>query len=84
MDLAYYESPPGVQLLHCISFEPDVVGGESFLVDGIAAADEVCLRYVTQHCGSCTKTSTYLVMLRIGIRYHRTYRVFGIFKSSVL
>jgi alpha-ketoglutarate-dependent taurine dioxygenase len=37
-DLAYYESPPGLQLLHCVEFSDQVVGGESTLMDGMAAA----------------------------------------------
>jgi hypothetical protein len=37
-DLAYYESPPGVQLLHCVAMGNGVVGGESTLVDALAAA----------------------------------------------
>lgn len=36
-DLAYYESPPGLQLLHCVE-QRGVVGGESILLDGLAAA----------------------------------------------
>jgi len=32
-DLVYYESPPGLQLLHCISFDERIVGGESTLMD---------------------------------------------------
>ncbi|KAK9455815.1 taurine catabolism dioxygenase TauD, TfdA family-domain-containing protein [Dipodascopsis uninucleata] len=36
MDLLYYESPPGVQLLHCISNDAD--GGESVYVDSFRAA----------------------------------------------
>jgi alpha-ketoglutarate-dependent taurine dioxygenase len=36
-DLAYYESPPGLQLLHCVE-QRGVIGGESTLVDGLAAA----------------------------------------------
>lgn len=39
MDLAYYESPPGLQLLHCIRFDDSVKGGESTFVDGHAAAE---------------------------------------------
>lgn len=39
MDLAYYESPPGIQLLHCLRFDADVAGGRSFLIDGFAAAE---------------------------------------------
>mmetsp|Transcript_13282 Transcript_13282/g.28808 ORF Transcript_13282/g.28808 Transcript_13282/m.28808 type:complete len:644 (+) Transcript_13282:68-1999(+) len=37
-DLAYYESPPGVQLLHCVAMGSGVVGGESVLIDAMAAA----------------------------------------------
>ena len=37
-DLAYYESPPGMQLLHCIANGCGVVGGESTLIDVMAAA----------------------------------------------
>mmetsp|Transcript_23667 Transcript_23667/g.35299 ORF Transcript_23667/g.35299 Transcript_23667/m.35299 type:complete len:373 (+) Transcript_23667:1010-2128(+) len=37
-DLAYYESMPGLQLLHCVDMGRNVVGGESVLVDGMAAA----------------------------------------------
>ena len=31
MDLSYYESPPGIQLLHCRAF--NAVGGASLLLD---------------------------------------------------
>ena len=37
-DLVYYESPPGIQLLHCVAMEKSVVGGESTLIDALAAA----------------------------------------------
>ncbi|KAL3783647.1 hypothetical protein ACHAW5_008744 [Stephanodiscus triporus] len=37
-DLAYYESPPGLQFLHCVANGPGVDGGESTLIDGMAAA----------------------------------------------
>jgi gamma-butyrobetaine dioxygenase len=39
-DLAYYESPPGLQLLHCVDNGANIVGGESTLIDGMAAAEE--------------------------------------------
>jgi len=39
MDLCYYESPPGIQLLHCLRFDEDVVGGGSFLIDAFAVAE---------------------------------------------
>ena len=29
MDLCYYESPPGLQLLHCLAFDDGIVGGDS-------------------------------------------------------
>jgi len=37
-DLVYYESPPGLQLLHCIKFGDDVEGGESLYMDIMEAA----------------------------------------------
>lgn len=37
MDLAYYESPPGLQLLHCVRFDAVVQGGESQLLDAVSA-----------------------------------------------
>lgn len=33
MDLIYYESAPGLQLLHCLKFDECVEGGESTLLD---------------------------------------------------
>ncbi|OQV25307.1 putative gamma-butyrobetaine dioxygenase [Hypsibius exemplaris] len=41
IDLAYYESPPGLQLLHSLRFDDMVKGGESVLVDGFFAAEEL-------------------------------------------
>jgi alpha-ketoglutarate-dependent taurine dioxygenase len=39
MDLPYYESPPGIQFLHCIEFDPDIVGGESVFFDTFVLAE---------------------------------------------
>ncbi len=39
LDLAYYESPPGLQLLHCVRFDAGVIGGFSTLADGFRAAE---------------------------------------------
>lgn len=39
-DLSYYESPPGLQLLHCVENSSGVDGGESVLIDALAAAEE--------------------------------------------
>jgi gamma-butyrobetaine dioxygenase len=38
-DLTYYESKPFLQLLHCVN-HTHVVGGESVLIDALAAAEE--------------------------------------------
>jgi gamma-butyrobetaine dioxygenase len=38
-DLAYYESMPGFQLLHCISRGEGVVGGENLLIDVFKIAE---------------------------------------------
>lgn len=40
MDLAYYESPPGIQFLHALRFDETVRGGESTFVDTFAVAQE--------------------------------------------
>lgn len=39
MDLAYYESPPGLQFLHCIQFDKGVQGGESIFYDTFLLAE---------------------------------------------
>lgn len=39
-DLAYFESKPGLQLLHCIRNNQEIIqGGESTLIDAVAAAE---------------------------------------------
>jgi len=40
MDLSYFESPPGIQILHCMAFDDNVAGGDSTLIDGHAVAEE--------------------------------------------
>jgi gamma-butyrobetaine dioxygenase len=40
-DLVYYESPPGLQLLHCREFAENIVGGEHLLLDGFAVAERL-------------------------------------------
>jgi hypothetical protein len=54
MDLAYLESPPGLQLLHCLQFDEDIQGGLSQLLDGFRVA-EVGQLLVTGdgECGVC-------------------------------
>jgi len=41
MDLMYYESPPGLQLLHCLRFDADVRGGQSLLIDAFHVAAQL-------------------------------------------
>ena len=38
MDLPCYESPPGLQFLHCLEFADSVQGGESTFMDTLALA----------------------------------------------
>ncbi len=40
-DLLYYESPPGLQLIHCTHLDDSIEGGESMFLDGFAAAAEL-------------------------------------------
>lgn len=41
IDLAYYESPHGLQLLHCRRFDAGVMGGNSTFIDGFVIAEEL-------------------------------------------
>jgi len=45
VDLAYYESAPGIQMLMCHSFGAKVIGGESTFVDAFLVA-QVCTHRV--------------------------------------
>lgn len=45
MDLAYYESPPGIQFLHCLKFDDCVEGGQSTFIDAWHAAKMLQLQY---------------------------------------
>lgn len=45
MDLMYYESPPGLQLLHCLRFDTQVEGGDSVFLDSFHAAEELRKRF---------------------------------------
>lgn len=41
MDLPYYESPPGIQLLHCLHFDDSIEGGESIFIDAFGVAEKL-------------------------------------------
>ncbi|CAK4073507.1 unnamed protein product [Aphanomyces euteiches] len=45
MDLAYYESPPGLQLLHALRYDPSVQGGNSTFRDTFEAAETLRTRF---------------------------------------
>jgi hypothetical protein len=45
MDLMYYESPPGLQFLHCIKFDQEIEGGESIFLDSFQVAEEFRFKY---------------------------------------
>lgn len=45
MDLPYYESPPGLQILHCINFKNTVQGGLSTFLDIIKVANQFMLDF---------------------------------------
>ena len=45
MDLSYYESPPGIQFLHCVRFDDCVKGGESVFVDAWHVAEMLRATY---------------------------------------
>mmetsp|Transcript_11138 Transcript_11138/g.33355 ORF Transcript_11138/g.33355 Transcript_11138/m.33355 type:complete len:371 (+) Transcript_11138:777-1889(+) len=53
-DLVYYESPPGLQLLHCIDFADTVRGGESTLLDGAALLADFRVEYPHHFQTLCT------------------------------
>jgi len=39
MDLTYYDSPPGLQILHCLSDSEKICGGESIFLDAFFVAN---------------------------------------------
>lgn len=58
MDLLYYESPPGVQLLHVI--QNSATGGESIFADSFAAVNHIWE----------TDKEAYLALTKVPITYH--------------
>lgn len=48
MDLVYYESPPGLQLLHCLRNDDDIIGGESILLDAYHVLEEMRAQHPTE------------------------------------
>ncbi|XP_065882710.1 gamma-butyrobetaine dioxygenase-like isoform X2 [Dysidea avara] len=48
MDLLYYESPPGLSLLHCLRYDYSVIGGESLLLDCYPILEDLRNNYPEQ------------------------------------
>ncbi|RUS71647.1 hypothetical protein EGW08_020587 [Elysia chlorotica] len=44
-DLVYFESPPGLQLLHCLEFDDCVEGGDSVFLDAFGIAEKFRVAY---------------------------------------
>jgi hypothetical protein len=59
IDLVYYESPPGLQLLLTRRFDGGVPGGESTMVDGMAAAELLRQRDPAAFLVLCTVPATF-------------------------
>ena len=60
MDLAYYESPPGFQLLHALRFDESVRGGESTFVDVFAVAEAFRRRHPKHFATLCRVPATFM------------------------
>ena len=45
MDVMYFESPPGIQFLHCLRFDACIVGGGNVITDTFYAAEEFRKQY---------------------------------------
>eukprot|EP00747_Dinoflagellata_sp_TGD_P079137 gnl/TRDRNA2_/TRDRNA2_160390_c0_seq1.p1 gnl/TRDRNA2_/TRDRNA2_160390_c0~~gnl/TRDRNA2_/TRDRNA2_160390_c0_seq1.p1 ORF type:complete len:496 (+),score=84.64 gnl/TRDRNA2_/TRDRNA2_160390_c0_seq1:50-1537(+) len=60
MDLAYYESPPGLQMLHCISYDETIQGGESTFMDTFAVAEAFRVREPTHFATLCRIPATFM------------------------
>ncbi|XP_071962888.1 gamma-butyrobetaine dioxygenase-like [Antedon mediterranea] len=59
MDLSYYESVPGLQLLHCIRFDDAVVGGESVLLDIFQVVEQLRQQFPDDFDTLCRVPATF-------------------------
>ncbi|KAJ9469094.1 putative gamma-butyrobetaine dioxygenase [Diplonema papillatum] len=59
MDLPYYESPPGIQSLHCVEYSDVVTGGDSIFVDSLACAQLLRDRHPEHFRTLCTIPATF-------------------------
>ena len=58
-DMQYYESPPGIQLLHCLKFDSCVEGGESTIVDMFYFAEQFCIQHPEEFNVLCRVNSCF-------------------------
>jgi len=59
MDLLAYESAPGVQLLHCQSFDSTITGGLSVFSDAFAAAERLRRKHPAHFLVLCEVHATF-------------------------
>ena len=64
-DLIFYESAPGIQLLHCLKRDECVNGGESVLVDAMFAAEEFRRQHPVEFA-TLTKVAVTSLRIRYG------------------
>jgi len=75
-DLPYYESPPGLQILHCLRNDTSVIGGESTFLDGFHLADRFLKRYpsyfrILSNTSTCFQKLHYEREIPVHMLYHR-------------
>ncbi|KAK3097065.1 hypothetical protein FSP39_006076, partial [Pinctada imbricata] len=58
-DLAHYETPPGLQFLHCIEFDQSLQGGETTFIDLFAVAEEFKQQYPEHFETLCKVPATF-------------------------
>ncbi|KAK3702638.1 hypothetical protein RRG08_042626 [Elysia crispata] len=69
-DLVYFESPPGLQLLHCLEFDDCVEGGDNIFLDVFDMADKFRVTYP-----DLFQTLTKVPATFQKVHYHRDYPV---------
>ncbi|KNC80460.1 hypothetical protein SARC_07176 [Sphaeroforma arctica JP610] len=71
-DLQYFESPPGLQLLHCVSAAP---GGLSEFIDGLAVINRMREEHPTE----------FETLVRLPVTYHyRSANEYRVFKEQIV
>lgn len=76
IDLPYYESPPGLQILHCLCNDHSVIGGEATFIDGFHLAKCFEKRYpsyfhILSNTSTCFQKIHYDRDIPVHMLYHR-------------